>query len=66
MTNGLTLKRLALILAVCAFACGDDDSTGDDDGPGPNSTFDECDGDAQSFVRQAFLALDGRRPKSQA
>ncbi len=65
MTNGLTMKCLALILAVFAVGCGDDDS-GDDDGPGPNSTFDECDGDAQSFVRQAFLALDGRRPKSQA
>ncbi len=35
------------------------------DGPGTN-TFDQCDGDPASFVRQAFLALDGRRPKGQA
>jgi len=61
------VKTLAIMLAVFTFACGGDDTSGDDDdGPGPNSTFDECDGDAQSFVRQAFLALDGRRPRSQA
>ena len=35
------------------------------DGTGGN-TFDQCDGDPASFVRQAFLALDGRRPKSQS
>ena len=35
------------------------------DAAGGNS-FDQCDGDPASFVRQAFLALDGRRPKSQA
>ncbi len=59
------MNRLAILLAAFAFACGGDDG-GDDDGPGPNATFDECDGDAPSFVRQAFLSLDGRRPKSQA
>jgi hypothetical protein len=57
--------NLLLILSMLAFAaCGDDD--GGDDEPGPDSTFDQCDGDAASFVRQAFVALDGRRPKSQA
>ena len=30
------------------------------------NTFDECGGDPASFVRQAFLALDGRRPLSQS
>ena len=59
------MKRLAILLSSFAFACGGDDA-GDDDGPGPNATFDECDGDAASFVRQTFLALNGRRPKSQA
>lgn len=47
--------------------CGGDGGAPDAgvDGAGGN-TFDECDGDPASFVRQAFLALDGRRPKSQA
>ncbi len=58
------MKRLAL-LATFVIACGGDDSTnpGDDTA---DATFDQCDGDPASFVRQAFLALDGRRPKSQA
>jgi hypothetical protein len=63
---------LALGLAGCA-ACGSDTLTPDDaavppdEGGGPDRrTFDQCDGDAPSFVRQAFLALDGRRPRSQA
>ncbi|MBX3158700.1 MAG: hypothetical protein KF773_22215 [Deltaproteobacteria bacterium] len=62
------MKRAAIILAVAfAAACGGggDDTTGDDDGP-DTRTFDQCDGDAPSFVRQAFLSLDGRRPRSQA
>ena len=43
------MKRLALLLACSALAaCGGDDG-GDDDGPGPNATFDECDGDAASY-----------------
>jgi len=54
-------RALAIVLALAA--CGGDDAG--DDGP-DHRTFDECDGDAASFVRQAFLSLDGRRPKSQA
>src|SRR5678815_3136406 len=56
------VKRLVL-LAAAVLACGDD-SSGDDDGP-DHRTFDQCDGDPASFVRQAFLALDGHRPRSQ-
>jgi hypothetical protein len=59
------MKRLLAIALVLA-ACGNDhrpegDDTGDTDVP-----FTECAGDPASFVRQSFLALDGRRPKSQA
>jgi hypothetical protein len=60
------MNKLALMLLPLAIACGGDDG---DDAPGDaneNSTFDQCDGDAPSFVRQAMLTLDGRRPKSQA
>jgi hypothetical protein len=39
----------------------------DDGGEEPGKrTFDQCDGDAPSFVRQAFLSLVGRRPHGQA
>lgn len=57
---------LAFAVALGA-GCGNDSAPADAgaDGNG-NNTFDQCDGDPASFVRQAFLALDGRRPKSQA
>lgn len=59
------MKRF-LAIALMLAACGNDhrppdDGTGDTDVP-----FTECSGDPASFVRQSFLALDGRRPKSQA
>ena len=59
------MKRL-LAIALLLAACGNDhrpegDDTGDTDVP-----FTECAGDPSSFVRQSFLALDGRRPRSQA
>jgi hypothetical protein len=60
------MKRLAIISLVLAAACGTDhrpDLPGDDTQDVP---FTECDGDPASFVRQAMLALDGRRPRSQA
>jgi len=57
----------AMLGALTLTGCGDD-TTGDDAPPdaNDNSTFDLCDGDAASFVRQSFLALDGHRPRSQA
>ena len=66
----LTRGALAALAALAAGALAgsgcscDGDPTGDDDGD--QRTFDECAGGAASFVRQAFLALDGRRPRSQA
>ncbi|HWU91341.1 MAG TPA: hypothetical protein VN253_28940, partial [Kofleriaceae bacterium] len=70
--NRLTFSLAAALasgLTGCS-ACGNDNATPDtpgvpDDG-GPDRTFDQCGGDPPAFVRQAFLALDGRRPKSQA
>lgn len=75
----MKMKVIALAASLWgAASCGNDRATPDDarpplpdgggtDGPGTDQrTFDQCDGDAPSFVRQAFLALDGRRPKSQA
>ncbi|HSK02733.1 MAG TPA: hypothetical protein VK932_15890, partial [Kofleriaceae bacterium] len=69
-------RRLGLRLAALAAlaggaACGKDEATPADapaepDGGPDRRTFDQCDGDARSFVRQAFLALDGRRPRSGA
>ena len=64
----------AALLAVLLAACGSDHgtTTNPDAGPGidapvvDTTPFDKCDGDAASFVRQTFLALDGRRPLSQA
>lgn len=60
------MKRLLVLSLVVFAACGNDHRkpTGDDDGN--DVPFDQCDGDPGSFVRQAFLSLDGRRPKSQA
>lgn len=34
--------------------------------PDAGPTFDQCDADPAAFVRQAFLALSGRRPRGQA
>jgi hypothetical protein len=61
---------LASGLAGCS-ACGNDHGAPEDaplppDDAGDPRTFDQCRGDGPSFVRQAFLALDGRRPRSQA
>ncbi|MBA3394465.1 MAG: hypothetical protein H0T89_17605 [Deltaproteobacteria bacterium] len=62
-----TTIALALVLATVATSgCGKDSGGDDGDGGVEDRTFDQCDGDAPSFVRQAFLALAGRRPKSAA
>ncbi|HEV7558998.1 MAG TPA: hypothetical protein VGO00_26175, partial [Kofleriaceae bacterium] len=57
---------LAVVLSGCG-GCGNDsaapDAAADADTSKP---FTECAGDPQSFVRQAFVALDGRRPLGQA
>jgi len=70
------LELAALLLLACGLACGlaggsacgSDAEPPEDAAPPPDDerTFDQCAGDAPSFVRQAFLALDGRRPRSQA
>ncbi len=62
---GMLAIGLTLGASGCS-GCSGDSATPDAgiDGAGGN-TFDQCDGDPASFVRQAFLALDGRRPKSQ-
>ncbi len=57
---------LSLALAGCE-GCGTDRDNLDAGVDGNHdNTFDQCGGDPASFARQAFLALDGRRPKSQA
>ena len=65
--------KLALVVAVAGIAsaggagcssCGSDQVV--DDGGMDGNAYNECEGDPASFVRQTFLALDGRRPKSQA
>lgn len=58
------MKRLALACLMLA-ACGSDHRKPGDDGVN-DVPFTECGGDPASFVRQSFLALDGRRPRSQA
>ncbi|MDB4959280.1 MAG: hypothetical protein JWO36_6849 [Myxococcales bacterium] len=58
----LTVSMLAL--GGCS-GCGNDQQLQADAGVDA-PTFDQCTGDPATFVRQAFLALDGRRPKSQA
>ena len=57
------MKCLAVLLVFAA--CGTDHRKPADDG-GTDVPFTECGGDPASFVRQSFLALDGRRPKSEA
>lgn len=60
------MKPLLLASLVTLAACGTDHRK-PDDGSGSNDVpFTECAGDPASFVRQSFLAIDGRRPKSQA
>jgi hypothetical protein len=62
------MTRLAILFVISSvLACGKDKIDVDPDaGDDSKLTYDQCDGDAASFVRQAFLTLDGRRPKSQA
>jgi hypothetical protein len=60
------LAGASVTLGGCS-GCGSDSDNldGGVDGNADN-TFDQCGGDPASFARQAFLALDGRRPRSQA
>jgi len=54
------------LVALCLAACG---AAGDDSAAPPPDAgvpFTECDGSDQAFVRQATLAVLGRRPRSQA
>jgi hypothetical protein len=60
------MKRFSLALLALVMACGTDHRKPDDDTNENDVPFTECAGDPASFVRQSFLALDGRRPKSQA
>jgi hypothetical protein len=55
-------------LALCAVlaACGTDHRKPIDDDDTKDVPFTECAGDPPSFVRATMLALDGRRPRSQA
>nr|MDQ3366075.1 hypothetical protein [Myxococcota bacterium] len=64
-TRGCGLAHAVALVATLA-ACGNDRGAGDDGVEVDDRTFAECDGDAPSFVRQSFLALAGRRPRSQA
>ncbi|HTL33490.1 MAG TPA: hypothetical protein VL326_10210, partial [Kofleriaceae bacterium] len=58
--------RFALPALALAMACGTDHRKPDDDDSQNDVPFTECAGDPASFVRQSFLALDGRRPLSQS
>jgi hypothetical protein len=64
------MKRLTFVLAVVvalgALACGTDHRKPIDDDDKTDVPFTACGGDPPSFVRASMLALDGRRPKSQA
>jgi hypothetical protein len=69
--KALVKPALALVLVVAmggCSGCGNDaQNNGDDAGVGDAPPpFNACTADAQSFVRQAFVALIGRRPKSEA
>jgi len=55
------VKR-ALLACVVLAACATDHRDPADVG----KRYDQCDGDPASFVRQSFLSLVGRRPRSQA
>ncbi len=58
------MSRAAAAVLALLVACGDDGPIG----PRPDAgiPFTECDGSDQAFVRQATLAVLGRRPRSQA
>jgi hypothetical protein len=61
-----TIVALALALsATGCSSCGSDQQQSDA-GVDGGENFDQCAGDPASYVRQAFLSLLGRRPKSQA
>jgi len=62
----LTLPITLSLALSGAWGCGTDTALPPGDQPPAGPTFDQCGGDPPSFVRQAFLALDGRRPFSQA
>ena len=62
-TYGVVLGVLCGLVASLPACGGDDDATPTDDA-GP--TYLECTGTDQAFVRQAHLAVLGRRPRSQA
>ena len=57
------MKALAALLLVAA--CGSDHYTPPPDAGGSGQPYTACSGDAAAFVRQSFLALDGRRPLGQ-
>ena len=63
----LTALFLALSLALSGCGgCGSDAQNQDAAIGDASPPFNACDADPASFVRQAFVALIGRRPKSQA
>ena len=64
LTCAVASAASTLTLAGCS-GCGNDNGLQADAGVDA-PTFDQCKGDPATFVRQAFLALDGRRAKSQA
>ena len=68
-----TLSPLVLALSLAVAACGGGGADDDDDDDAPPDapidaplSFDRCDGGPDSFGRQAFLGLLGRRPLGQA
>ena len=63
------MSRLAivtmLVLSLVPACSGCDGGGSGDDEPGPDSTFDQCASEPAAFVRDAMLAILGRRPASQ-
>ncbi len=63
MSKAFTIAvLLAAGLAPQGCSCGNDADLTD---AGVVPTYDQCDADPPAFVRHAFLALDGHRPRSQ-
>jgi hypothetical protein len=65
------VKALAFVLAASFLgACGGCDGDGGDDAVGPDAappiTFDQCDSDTATWVRNAYLAIVGHRPHGEA
>jgi hypothetical protein len=60
------VKARAIVIALALAGCGTDAETHAPGSVASPTPFNACAADPGSFVRQAFLALDGRRPKSQA